>query len=69
MSEIRKDTEGIRTNIEEIFRRLPPPPLIASRSPLSLTDFGRKVADDLNAEAWADNVAHGIWETVQEMKD
>lgn len=69
MSEIRKDIKEIRTNIEEIFRRLPVRPLITAKSPLSLTEFGEIVAEELDAEDWADNLAYEVWENVQGMKD
>ncbi len=69
MSEIQKDIEGIRTKIEDILHRLPPPPLITGKSPLSLTGFGEEIADKLDAENWANNLAYDIWEDVQEMKD
>lgn len=69
MSEIREDIEGIRTKIEDVLRRLPPPPLITGKSPLSLTEFGEEIAGELDAENWANDLAYDIWEDVQEMKD
>lgn len=69
MSEIQKDIKEIRTNVEEIFRRLPRQPLITSKSPLSLTKFGAEVAEELDAEDWADDQAYQVWEDVQGMKD
>ena len=46
----------IRDDIKEIFKRLPAPPTI-SDSPLRLTEFGERLAKDLDATEWVNTVA------------
>lgn len=48
----------IRGQLKEIFLRLPSTPeAVTSNSPLMLTDFGRKMADSMDATKWAVTLA------------
>lgn len=70
MREVKEDIGGMQEKIDRILdRTFPPSRLITSKSPLSLTDLGEEVAEDLNAEDWADKKALRVWEDVQEMED
>ena len=47
----------IRDQLKEIFLRLPATSTpVASRSPLQLNDFGHKMADTMDATAWAASI-------------
>ncbi len=60
--EMREDIGKIQDQIVEIFKRLPPiPPTVGGASPLSLTEFGREISQDLDADKWA----NGIYESLQ----
>ena len=48
--------EEIRGDIKKIFAKIGPP-LVAGDSPLRLTELGEKVAECLDARAWAARVA------------
>ena len=48
--------EEIRGDIKKIFAKIGPP-LVASESPLRLTELGQEVAECLGAHAWAARVA------------
>ncbi|MCY4674105.1 MAG: hypothetical protein OXD43_10145 [Bacteroidetes bacterium] len=69
IQEIREDIREIRSNIENLFIRttLPPPSSqpITSSSPLSLTDFGEKIARDLGAAHWVNKTAPEVWSYAQ----
>lgn len=52
--------EEIRADIKDIFSRLPPPQTAEGASPAQLTEFGRKVADGVNARAWAEQAAQSV---------
>ena len=55
----RELAREIREDIKKILGRLSPVP-VTSNSPLELTDFGRKLSNDLKAEEWAINIAQEI---------
>lgn len=55
----------IQDDIKKILGRLPPT-AVESGSPLRLTDFGRVLAEDLGADAWADATAPGLMEQVRD---
>ena len=46
----------IRSDVKKIFERLPPAP-VTSNSPLELTDFGKRIAEQFKAEEWANELA------------
>lgn len=70
ITEIREDVKIIQDKIEEIFTRLPSSNQITtSTSPLSFTDFGETVAEDLDAHDWAVRVSRDVWEEVEKMED
>ena len=48
----------IRDDIKSILRRLSP--VVASGSPLRLTDLGKAIAESLEASTWAERVAPGL---------
>jgi len=52
-------TTEIREDIKKLFARLPAPP-VARGSPLPLTDFGKEIAQWLEAEAWAGELARSL---------
>ena len=45
--------QEIRSDIKEIFRRLPDPQTAAAGSPLTLTDLGHEISEEMGAEKWA----------------
>ena len=55
--DIRDNLQEIRTHINDILGRLPPPRTVQSGSPVQLTDFGRQVAAELKADKWASQAA------------
>ena len=55
----------IRSRIDQIFLRLPPPQPVASSSPAKLTDFGRKIAAKFGAQEWATELAPTVVEEVK----
>ena len=59
MEEIREDIKEIRKNILDIFKRLPPAPVI-TQSPMHLSDFGKEIAKQINAEEWAGQLAPAL---------
>ena len=57
----------IRADIKEIFKRLPPLPApVSASSPLTLTltEFGRKMSESMDATTWARAVAPSLQEDV-----
>lgn len=52
IAEIRDSLSDIQENTKELLRRLPPKP-VAEGSPLQLTDLGREISGQIDAEAWA----------------
>ena len=68
VKEIRDDIEKIRTNIAQIFERLPAKQPTAPGSPLKLTAFGREIAEKLQAEAWAETLSPTLRDRVANMQ-
>ena len=69
MEEMRVEMREIRNSIEKLFIRPTLPPSssqpITNSSPLSLTDFGEKIASDLHASYWVTKEAPKVWSYVQ----
>ena len=64
--EMREDIGKIQDQIVEIFKRLPPiPPTVGGASPLSLTEFGREISQDLEADKWANDIYGSLQKQVQ----
>ena len=55
--EIRDNLREMRTHINDIFSRLPPPRTVETGSPVRLSEFGRQVAAKLQADEWASQAA------------
>ena len=54
----------IRSDIKKILLRLPPTPApVASDSPLSLTEFGHRMARLMDASTWAAGIAPPLFES------
>lgn len=67
-------------NLKEFLQRLDekisklspgpsPSPLLRGTSPLSLTELGEEVADEMGAYGWAEKAAYDVWDEVEEMED
>ena len=56
--------QEIRDRIDQIFLRLPPA-VAASQSPVRLTDLGKAISEDLDAAAWANEIAITVKNKVQ----
>jgi len=54
----------IKEKIDQIFSRFPPL-LVTKKSPLSLTDLGKDVSNQLNATQWADKTAIVVLEKIK----
>ena len=59
MKEVRGDIVDIRGDIKDILSRLKPPP-VSSDSPLRLTKFGTEIAEDIEAQSWAERLAPSL---------
>ena len=57
--------DEIRSKIERIFDRLPPPPVIEGASPIRLTDLGKSVSREINGKEWAKFVAPNLLEKIK----
>ena len=64
-STIKSFMKEIRNDIKDISKRLPPPPAVAGQSPIRLTDHGEELATDLQAKAWAKELAPSIVDEVR----
>ena len=51
--------EEIRKDIKDIFRRLPPGPT-TNTSPIRLSDIGEQISNDIDAKAWAEEMAQNL---------
>lgn len=49
----------VRGDIKDILSRLKPPP-VSSDSPLRLTKFGTEIAEDIEAQSWAERLAPSL---------
>ncbi len=58
MEEIRTNIKSIQEDIKKIFHLIPA--VISSESPLKLTDLGRSISSDVNADKWAAEKAVGL---------
>ena len=59
-----KDTVGdtlkeIRDDIKKLFERLPPA-VISEGSPISLTELGRSISEEIGASTWAEEQVEGL---------
>lgn len=61
---VAKFMDEIRSDIKNIFDRLPPA-VVTGKSPLHLTDFGEKIAIWMSAATWAAQVAPALRNDVQ----
>lgn len=68
MAEVRKDLREIREEMVDILRRLPPR-FVVPGSPLSLTDLGRDVADEMSASTSAIQPAELFKQEVEGRED
>ncbi len=59
MKEVRKELRAINKSFQELFARLDPP-LLQRSSPLSLTEFGEKLAEELDAQEIAERLSPKI---------
>ena len=50
---VEKELSKIQENINDIFKSLPGEGLLRTRSPIKLTDLGKKVSAGMRAESWA----------------
>ena len=64
---IKDFMEEIRGDIKKIFAKIGPP-LVASDSPLRLTELRQQVAECLGAHAWAARVAPGLLPRIKGFK-
>ena len=60
-------TKQIQEDIKKILLRLPETP-VKSGSPVQLTDFGEKIAESLEAEKWASELAEPLLGEISEMQ-
>lgn len=51
--------EEMRKDVKAILSRLPSPP-VSSDSPLRLTKFGTEIAEDIEAQSWAERLAPSL---------
>ena len=58
----------VREKLDKIFERLPPPPVVASASPVRLTEFGQEISRNLNATGWASEKAAQLQARVTDME-
>ena len=59
IEDIRRELGEIRKDIKDIFRRLPPEPT-TSTSPIRLSDIGEQISNDIDAKAWAEEMAQNL---------
>ena len=67
MKEMKGEIKEISANVVRILTRLDriDRDVIASESPLRLTDIGERVADALEADDWAEKIAEDVYHQVQ----
>ncbi|MXY25824.1 MAG: hypothetical protein F4Y45_15065 [Acidobacteria bacterium] len=61
--------DEIRSKLDGIFDRLPPPRTVESKSPLKVTPFGRELAKALQAGDWAVRTARTLANQVKELTE
>ena len=64
MSEISDLLTEIRQDIKKIFAKIGEP-MVAGKSPVSLTKLGKEVAQAMGAEGWAKEIAPSLKERVE----
>lgn len=57
---LREFRDEIRGDIKKICAHLPFPSPVASESPVQLTEFGRKISDNVSALQWAKDHAENL---------
>lgn len=57
---LREFMDEIRGDIKKICAHLPSPSPVASESPVQLTEFGRKISDNVSALQWAKDHAENL---------
>ena len=62
---LKEVTKQIQEDIKKILLRLPEMP-VKSGSPVQLTDFGEKIAESLEAEKWASELAEPLLGEISE---
>ncbi|MXW97373.1 MAG: hypothetical protein F4Z89_01990 [Acidimicrobiaceae bacterium] len=67
MKEMKGEIKEINANVARILTRLDrlDRDVIASESPLRLTDLGEQVADALEADDWAEKIAEDVFDEVE----
>ena len=63
LQEIKKDIRSIQDDIKKIFGRLLPD-TVQGGSPLTLTDKGRVISQELEIVSWAESTAEGLAESM-----
>ena len=66
-SSIENSLVDIKADIKKIFLRLPETP-VKNGSPVQLTDLGEKIAEWLEAEKWASELAEPLLGEISEMQ-
>ena len=55
----------VREKLDKIFERLPPPQTVKSASPVTLTDFGKTISQNLRVARWAADHAPQLMDKAQ----
>ena len=63
---VGKTIDEIRKDIKKILKRMPVP-TVTGASPLQLTDLGKSISEDLNAEEWAKSIVSSLQDQVKGM--
>ena len=66
MQKVDKHIEKVDKRIDEILRRLPSDPT-ASTSPIHLTELGEQISENIDAKAWAAEVAQELIDQTKDM--
>ena len=59
LESLKRSMKEVRGDIKDILSRLRPPP-VSSDSPLRLTKFGTEIAEDIEAQSWAERLAPSL---------
>lgn len=57
--------DKIEQKIEEVLERLPSRRVVTPASPLQLTDFGKEIAEEIEAEKWAEGIVTRLTKEVK----
>ena len=60
--------KDVRDDIKTILKRLPAEPILGGNSPVQLTDFGKRLADQMGAQRWAEELAASLLDSVRGKK-